>query len=203
MFPRTIRGRFTEIPSWRGRDGIRIPEFGLAAHTSSSEAASESAGSAVLDGAGGIGDSIGVADTQCTTMAGTTPGAERFITGAVSTGQEVRAAQGSARAAESPTVAAQPPGLSTEISKRLEDTLHPAVRPAHVRAHSAATTMADRPRATRRAAAPVLAAVQRGLVAEAVELVVVEAGVVNLSTTVFLAVCKISRWRESICGGQI
>ena len=47
--------------------------------------ASESAGSAVLDGAGVIGDSIGITGTQSTTTAGTTPGAERFITGAIST----------------------------------------------------------------------------------------------------------------------
>ncbi len=62
MFPRTIRGWFTEIPSWRGRDGTRIPEFGLAARTSRSESASESASSAVSDGAGVIGDSIGITD---------------------------------------------------------------------------------------------------------------------------------------------
>ena len=39
-------------------------------------------GSAVLDGAGVIGDSIGITITQFTTTAGTTPGAERFTTGA-------------------------------------------------------------------------------------------------------------------------
>ena len=60
--PRMIRGWFTEIPSWRGRDGTRIPEFGLAARTSRSESASESASSEVLDGAGVIGDSIGITD---------------------------------------------------------------------------------------------------------------------------------------------
>ena len=91
--PRMIRGWFTEIPSWRGRDGTRIPESGLAARTSRSESASESASSAVLDGAGLIGDSIGITDTQCITTAGTTPGAARFITGAISTEEEARAAE--------------------------------------------------------------------------------------------------------------
>ena len=88
-----IRGWFTEIPSWRGRDGTRIPESGLAARTSRSESASESAGSEVLDGAGVIGDSIGITATQCITTAGTTPGAERFITEAVSTEVEAHAAE--------------------------------------------------------------------------------------------------------------
>ena len=60
--PRMIRGWFTEIPSWRGRDGTRIPESGLAARTSRLEWASESASSAVLDGAGVTGDSIGMTD---------------------------------------------------------------------------------------------------------------------------------------------
>ena len=61
--PRTILGSFTEIPSWRGQAGIRIPESGTAAHTFHSEGASESAGTEVLDGAGIIGDLIGMIDT--------------------------------------------------------------------------------------------------------------------------------------------
>ena len=60
--PHMIRGWFTEIPSWRGRDGTRIPESGLAARISRSDSALELAGSAVLDGAGVIGDSIGITD---------------------------------------------------------------------------------------------------------------------------------------------
>jgi hypothetical protein len=72
-----IRGWFTEASYRHGRDSTRIPEFGLAARTSRSE----SAGSEVLDGAGAIGDSIGVAITQLLAAAGTTPGATRFITG--------------------------------------------------------------------------------------------------------------------------
>src|ERR1019366_980189 len=116
------RGRFTDIPSWRGRDGTRIRESGLAARTSISEWASESVGSEALAGAGVIGDSIGVADTQCMAAAGTTPGAERFITVAISRAAESRAAELHAaglhaaelHAAELATVPAPRPGLSTE-----------------------------------------------------------------------------------------
>ena len=80
--------------------------------------------------------------TQLMAAAGTTPGATRFITGAVST--EAEAARGGAAASAAtrggsfPTVPAQRPGLSTETARRLEDTLHPAVRAASARAPSAA-----------------------------------------------------------------
>jgi len=57
---RMTRGWFTEPPSWRGRDGTRTPEFGMTARTSGSEPASESVGSEVMDGAGIIGDAIGM-----------------------------------------------------------------------------------------------------------------------------------------------
>jgi hypothetical protein len=173
------RGRFTDIPSWRGRDGTRIPESGLAGRTSILEWASESVGSEVLDGAGAIGDSIGVADTQCTTMAGTTPGAERFITGAISPAAEARAAELMVRAAELTADAAeltavpaqQPqPDLSTETGRLLEAMLNPAGKAAHARAPSAAMTMADKPRAIRHAEAPAWVAEQR--VAAAAERVV-------------------------------
>src|ERR1700690_1368108 len=85
--PHIIHGWFTEARSWRGRDGIRILEFGMAVHTSRSDSDSESAGSAVLDGAGLPGDLSGVADTRFITTTGITPAATRFITGAVSTGE--------------------------------------------------------------------------------------------------------------------
>ena len=191
---RITRGWFTEIPSWRGRDGTRIPEFGLAVRTSRSEWASQSVGSEVLDGAGVIGDSIGVADTQCTTMAGTTPGAERFITGAISP-EEAYAAELTTRAAELTTVPAQPPDLSTETGRRLEATLSPAVRVANVRAPSAVTTMANRQRAIRHAERPASVveqrvAAERRVAAEAEEdlVAVAVAGVINRSTVMFLVV---------------
>ena len=187
MSRRIIRGWFTDIPSWRGRDGIRIPESGLAARISHSDSASESVGSAVLDGAGVIGDSTGITDTQCLAAAGTTRGAERFITEAVSTAAEAYAAELMVRAAELMAHAAdsgrQPPGLSTETGRRLEDTLNPAVRAAHARAPSAAMSMADRPRAIRHAEAPAWVAEQRVAAAEREVAVVAEreaaAGVID------------------------
>ena len=86
-----IPGWFTGIPLWRGRDGTRIPEFGLAARTFRSGWVLESASSEVLGGAGIVGDAIGVAVSQLLAAAGTTPGATRFITGAASTEAEGRA----------------------------------------------------------------------------------------------------------------
>ena len=62
---------------------------------------------------------------------------------------------------ESPTVPVQRPGLSTETTRLLEDTRHPAVRPAPARAPSAGTLRADRPGAIRHAEAPALAMEQR------------------------------------------
>jgi hypothetical protein len=80
-----IRGRFTEVLWWRGRDGIRIPESGLAVPIFRGAQASESAISAGSDGAGLTGDSIGIIITRCITTTATTPAAIRFITGATST----------------------------------------------------------------------------------------------------------------------
>jgi hypothetical protein len=88
----TTLGWPMEIRSWRGRDGIRIPEFGSAVRICRGVAASESAGSEVMGGGGITGDSIGAADTQCMAAAGTTRAATRFITVAISTGQEAHMA---------------------------------------------------------------------------------------------------------------
>src|SRR5271165_1621419 len=74
-----------EIPSWRGRGGIRIPESGMTTPSSGSESASESVGSEVGDGAGIIGDAIGTTETSTITTTTTTPGAARFITGTTTT----------------------------------------------------------------------------------------------------------------------
>lgn len=170
----------------------------MAAHTSRSDSASELASSAVMDGAGLIGDSIGEVDTQCITTAGTTPGATRFIIGAISTEEQARAealtvpaaelllapTQGTghptgpaAGAAESTTVPARRPGLSTETPRLLEDTPNPVVRAASARGPSAATTMADRQGAIRHAEAA--ASVVEARVAAGADLAV--AGVGNRS----------------------
>jgi hypothetical protein len=58
----------------------------MAAPTFRSESASESDFLAVLDGAGVIGDLIGITDTQSMTMRGTTPGATRSTTETITTG---------------------------------------------------------------------------------------------------------------------
>jgi hypothetical protein len=167
--PRITRGWFTEGPLWRGRDGIRIPESGLAARIYRGAGASESGGLAVLDGAGVIGDSIGITTMQCLTTAGTTRVAERFTTGAIFIEEQAGAGdstalaaelaldpmQGtglagtSAGAAESTTVPAERPGPSKETLRPLEDILHPAVKAALAQAPSAATTKVDRQGAIR------------------------------------------------------
>ena len=170
----TTLGWRMEIRSSLGRDGIRIPEFGSAVRTCRGVAASESAGSEVMDGAGTTGDSIGVADTRCTEAAGTTLGATRFITAAISTGQEARVVvtvcgaelapmvlratglrTGTLESAAEPvTVLAERHGPSTETAKLREDTRHPAVKVGSDRARLAATTMADKPGAIPREAVP-------------------------------------------------
>ncbi len=168
-----------------GRDGIRIPESGLAVPISISELALESAGTAVLDGAGTIGDSIGITGTRCTTMAGTIPEATRFIT-AMPSEREARGADSmanveelaaapmpatglvaemSANAVELTTVPAQLHGLSTETSKRPEATRNPAGRAVSAPVLLVATTMAGRPRPFRHAEAPAWVEVARGAAA--------------------------------------
>ena len=67
----------------------------------------------------------------------------------------------SAGAAKFTTVLAQPPSLSTETPRRLEDTLNPAVRAASTLAPLAATTMAERPGAIHHAEAPASVAAHR------------------------------------------
>src|SRR5208283_4379439 len=166
MFPHTIRGWFMEVRSWRGRDGTRIPESGLAAHTFRLASASESDGSEVLVGVGDIGDSIGITITPFLTMPGTIPGAGHFITGTLSTEAEGPAAEHSpaggtgpptrvsAVAPDLPIVPVQLPGPSRETPRLREGTPHPAVKRASNRVPSATTTTAARRGIMRRAEAP-------------------------------------------------
>jgi hypothetical protein len=192
--PHTIRGWFTDIPSWRGRVGIRILGFGLAARTFRLELASESASSEVLDGAGVIGDSTGTIITSFITTAGTSRGAMCFTTGTISTEEACEAeflaaaSQGTgpgtlAGAAESTTVPAQRIDPSTETTARREDTRNPAVRAGRARAPLAATTVADRPGAIPRAEAP--ASVAEGRVVAEEDLAVAAAGIDDRGFTVF------------------
>ena len=164
--PMTL-GRFTDPQSIRGLIGTRIPEFGMAARTSRSETASESVGGEDLGGAGGIGDSIGITVMQRMATTGTTRGAIRFSTEAIIIEEEASVALLPSCVAEDlapavlfTTARAEPPGPSTEIPGLPEDTRNPAVRAASARVPSAATIMADRKGAFRRAEAPVLVAAE-------------------------------------------
>lgn len=149
MFPPTIPGWFMGIRSWPGRGGTRIRESGLAVLTFPSGSDLALGGSAALGGAGAIGDLIGITATRFTTMAGTSQGAERSITGAVSIEEE--------HAAD--FVPAPRTGLSMETAVLLEDMRPPAARVASARELLADTTAADRQGPFRRAADPAWVAV--------------------------------------------
>src|SRR5277367_4455800 len=144
------------IPSWPGRDGIRIQESGLADLISRSDSALESAGSADLDGDGDIGDLTGTTITQCLTTADIFRAAGRFIT-ATTSGAESRAVRLSMAESE--------PVRSRETGRRPVDTLLLAVRVAYARACSAATITVESPEAILPADAPASAA-GRAVVAE-------------------------------------
>ncbi len=196
MFPRTIHGWFTDIPSWRGRDGIRIPGSGLADRTSRLGSALESGGGADLDGDGDTGDSTGTTITQCLTTVGITPRSRTFYNrGSISIVAETHGAAAFNRPC---STRGRRPGLSMETGRRLEDTLHLAVRAASARARSAATTTADRPGAFRRAEAPALAEEDFTAEAEVFRVAVADGG--NRSSAGFPASENISKWREAICG---
>jgi len=98
---------------------------------------------------------------------GTTPGAIRFTTEAITIEEEASvallpscAAEGLAAALLFTTARAEPPSPSTEIPGPPEDMLNHTVRPASARVPSAATTTADRKGAFRHAEAPVWVAVE-------------------------------------------
>ncbi len=128
-------------PILRGRGGTRILESGLAVRTSRSDSASASVGMEGLDGAGVIGDSIGIIDTQFMTTTGTTPTATHFTTGTTTTEVPARAADLTTAAVERVT-APQGAALSTEIAGLLEDMLNPAARAASAQAPSVAAITA-------------------------------------------------------------
>ena len=86
-------------------------------------------------GLGSLGIRLAWPIRNVMTTAGTTPGAERFITGAIIyAGRQARAAEASYNR---PGAAARPFNGNTQA---LEDTLNPAVRAASARAPSAATS---------------------------------------------------------------
>jgi hypothetical protein len=152
-FRHTIRGWFTDIRWWHGRDGIRTLESGLAGRIFHSDLGSESGGGAGLDGDGVTGDSTGMTITRGSTAGGTTPGAERFITGAPTLVADLHEA---AVLTEPAAASTEPegPDLSMETGRRLEDMQHRAVRAGCDLGPSAATTMEGRPGTSHRAEAP-------------------------------------------------
>lgn len=167
-----------EIPSCRGPVGIHIREYGLAARIFRSGSASGLASSGVSGGAGTIGDSIGTIATQDLAAVGITPKAGRSITGTITIVEEARVAERLpeatsgvglppeilADAAMFSTVPARRPGPLTETRKPPEGTLNPAVRPASVQAHSAASPRVGRHEAFPRAEAPALVGGRCGVV---------------------------------------
>jgi hypothetical protein len=149
-----------DIHSLLGQAGTPIRESGLGVLISPSASALASGGLVVLVGAGATGDSTGTAATPFTTMAGTTQGAEHFITGAVSTEEEHAqefAAALMRGAAEFTTVRGQPSGRLTETRTPLADIPNHVDKAACTRGPSAVTAMAGRPETFRRAASLALA----------------------------------------------
>jgi hypothetical protein len=140
----------------------------MAARTSRSEPASESASLEGLDGAGVIGDAIGITNTQLMTTTGTAPGAIRFSIETITIAKEAcgalrptwvalrpaSVAEVLAAAVRFTTARAERLGLSPEIPGLLEDMPNPAVRAASAPVPSAATTMADRYEVFRHAEPP-------------------------------------------------
>lgn len=189
----------------------------MAVRTSRSGLASESAFSAASDGAGGTGDTIGVAATRSTGAAGITPEAPRFTTETLSIEAAERVEDSPARAAVmaarvelsrlGPTEAqegsgaltearpgalppASQPDHLTEIPRLHEDTRRPLDKAEYGRARSAVTLRAGRPEAFRRAEAPA-SVVEAHAVAEGDFTAVVDIGKTDRETL---------KWRKVICG---
>jgi hypothetical protein len=183
-----ILGWFTDIRWWPGRDGIRIRESGLADLISHSESALESGGGAGLDGDGVIGDSTGITTTRDLTAGGTTPEAERFITGAPMLAADLLVAVVSTGPVEGPD-------LLMETGRRLEDMLRRAARAGCARVLSAATITADRPGVSHRVEAP--ASVEGFTAVE--DSTEAEAGVGNRNYLAFLVFAGFLKWRDALC----
>ena len=206
-------------PIWRGRDGTRIPESGLAARTSRSDSASESASSAVLDGAGVIGDSIGVADyamygggryySRSNTFYNRSNyyrgGGERGgVSCAAPRRSDQRCGGGRRRGGVSNRSGATARAFNGN-RQAAEDTLNPAVRAASARAPSAATggrtdqeLFVTRKRQLRWRSACGGGGGSRRRWRRSIAAVV--AGIGNRSFVMFLVASKIWKWREAICG---
>lgn len=116
------------------------------AHTFLLDSALAWVGSVVLAGDGAIGDLIGTTITRSITTVDISHAAERFITAAI-----FITVEGGAKSGEvASIIQGKRPGLLRETAKRREDTLPRAARAAFAQAHSAATTMVERPGVTHR-----------------------------------------------------
>ena len=209
MSPHTIRGMFTGIPLWSGRDGTRIPEFGLAARTFRSGWVLESASSGGLGGAGIIGDAIGVAVLRLLAAVGTSPIATRFITETPSTGAEVSTGvepfgaellaavevEDSTEEGCAVVVSARDPALSTETTEQLEDMRHLADRGVPAQGPLAASGMVDKQEAFPHAEVPASGAEDFTAAVEAEA----AAGVTKQIPDRFLVVRSIRKWRDAVC----
>ena len=183
----------------RGPDGTRTLASGLVAHTFLSDLDSGSAGSAVMDGAGRIGDSIGMAGIQSMAATGTTPGVGRSTTETISTMQDAdltATADTEPTAVEFTTTREQslnhlteitrlredtrnPTANRTEIARLREDMRHPTVdRATFTRERLAGTTVADRSGVIPRVAMPASVVEASMEAAEAVAFMAAEAVVV-------------------------
>lgn len=165
-----------DIRYCHGPVGMNTRESGLAGLTCRSELVSESVSSAALAGGGLIGDSIGITTIQFITTIGTTPGAGRSTTGAISTGelrlrvvafvQERRRGLSQPQAGQGvcSIVPAERRGPSRGVDQLPGDMLHPAGKAESTPALSATTTMAERQEPIRRAEAPASVAGERMVV---------------------------------------
>jgi len=143
---------------------MSTPESGTAAPTSRLESASESAGSAALDGDGAIGDGTGTTTTRSLTITGTTRRVGRFTTATITTEEEACAAEfvqeqrdlppQQGRAPAFSTGPVQQPGPSRATRRLPEDTLNPEVKAEPARAPSATKATGESQGATLRAEAP-------------------------------------------------
>lgn len=129
-----------EIPSSSGRDGIHIPASGLTGLTCHLALALGSVSLAALDGAGRIGDVIGMGIMFGTTTAHTFPTAARFTTAPISTGVEIRV-----------------PGVSGGIREAPGDSVNLGDKVAFTPEHLVESDMAARPEASHLAGKAALA----------------------------------------------
>jgi hypothetical protein len=135
---------------------------------------------------------------QLMATTGTTRGAIRFTTEAITIEEEASVvlhpsyvAEDLAAALLFTTARVEPPSPSMEIPGPPEDMLNPTVRAASARVPSAATTMADRKEAFRHVEAPASVAAADFTAVEAEGLTAAVAGIGNRIFVMFLVDCEI------------